>query len=414
MFGRWRKKEESSGITCPLCTEESPEGTEECPKCYHQLGKSSISQPDNVSGEVSGALFDELMSEDEDEDEGEVVDWSRHAFEIDDVTIAVDQYEDGSEDVSVSQDVSMDAFIADVPGSSSSSDDLEEGEFELTASDAPEAVEKFHIPDSNELDEEFVEPTHKVDLVVPLLPSGANEETDDDALIDPSEVPDEEEGEPETETLVESEPTIEPTPEPATPEPATPEPVAQAPALPSLPTQPSVATQNGAAATTTPAIPVPSTPTLPTTPALPPTPTAAATPQLPTPPPSRPEAGAFQNDLDLDVEATPATQEPTPVPNTSDTMWPWPQKEDWDDLTVRRELRQVMEKVKAGDIAEATRAIDALGPHLGDRKEILFHVGVVLKKLGRDAALQNMLETARRLYPEDKHVATALTSLGMS
>jgi hypothetical protein len=69
--------------------------------------------------------------------------------------------------------------------------------------------------------------------------------------------------------------------------------------------------------------------------------------------------------------------------------------------------------VKAGDLGNAERALDALGPHLGDRKDILFHVGVVLKKLGREEALRRMLENARRLYPEDQHVATALTSLGM-
>ena len=94
-------------------------------------------------------------------------------------------------------------------------------------------------------------------------------------------------------------------------------------------------------------------------------------------------------------------------------MWPWSQQQPHDDLTVRRELRQVMEMVKVGDLGNAERALDALGPHLGDRKDILFHVGVVLKKLGREEALRRMLENARRLYPEDQHVATALTSLGM-
>lgn len=96
-----------------------------------------------------------------------------------------------------------------------------------------------------------------------------------------------------------------------------------------------------------------------------------------------------------------------------DRIWPWPQQDAWEDLVVKRDLRRVMEAIKEGDHDSASRGMDRLGPHLGERREILFHVGVVLKKLGRDEALRKMLETARRLHPEDQHVATALTSLGM-
>lgn len=428
MFGRWRKAKEEAGITCPLCSEVSPEGTEECPKCYHQLGKSIIDQEESVSEEVSTSIFDELLAEDEEGDDGEVVDWSKHTFEIDDVTIDVSQYEDDSEAVALSAAPNFAAIEADAPSQVPKvAEELEDGEYELSTSDAPKNVEKFVVPTSKEV-ETVEEPTHQVDLVVPLLPKGATENpTEDEPLSDPSEVPEEKQetssednSQPiptaEAESVAEPvvvEPVVVPTPTPvptttsetpATTPPALPStpqvnatpssiptPVAK-PAIPKLPSLNS-ATSNGAVATKAPALP-----SVPTTPAL------------PTVPSSRPDANAFKQDAGLDVDAESPSVTPPPL---DDQMWPWPQGESYDDLIVKRKLRQVMESVKGGDLDGAARDLDKLGPHLGDRKEILFHVGVVLKKLGREEALRRMLETARRLHPEDQHVATALTSLGM-
>ncbi len=444
MFGRWRKSKEEAGITCPLCSEVSPEGVEECPKCYHQLGKSIIEQDESVSEEVSTSIFDELLAEDEDGDDGEVVDWSKHTFEIDDVTIDVSQYEEDSEAVALSAAPNFAAIEADAPSQVPKvAEELEDGEYELSTSDAPKNVEKFVVPTSKEV-ETVEEPTHQVDLVVPLLPKGVTENsTEEEPLSDPSEVPEEKqetssevnaqptptvEAEPVAETVAEPvaepaavaqpvavEPVVVPTPTPvattipetpattppalpATPQVnATPTPSPTPVAKPEIPKLPSLnpAAANGAAATKTPALP-----SVPTTPAL------------PTVPSTRPDANAFKQDAGLDVDAKVESHSPSPPP-LDDHMWPWPQGESYDDLLVKRKLRQVMESVKAGDLDGAARELDKLGPHLGDRKEILFHVGVVLKKLGREEALRRMLETARRLHPEDQHVATALTSLGM-
>ncbi len=440
MFGRWRKAKEEAGITCPLCSEVSPEGTEECPKCYHQLGKSIIEQDDSVSKEVSTSIFDELLAEDEDGDDGEVVDWSRHTFEIDDVTIDVSQYEEDSEAVALSAAPNFAAIEADAPSQVPKvAEELEEGEYELSTSDAPTNVEKFVVPTTTTEFEAVEEPTHQVDLVVPLLPKGASEmPSEEEPLADPSEVP-EEKQEPSSEVIAQPVPTaaaesvaesvavkpvVVPTPTTvptttpvasATPPPALPTPPQAAPtpspnpahaAKPEIPKLPSLnpAAANGAVATPTPALP-----SVPATPAVPSVPT---TPALPAVPSSRPDANAFNQDVELDVDAPAESQSATP-PSLDDQMWPWPQGEPYDDLIVKRKLRQVMESVKGGDLDGAARDLDKLGPHLGDRKEILFHVGVVLKKLGREEALRRMLETARRLHPEDQHVATALTSLGM-
>ncbi len=433
MFGRWRKAKEEAGITCPLCSEVSPDGTEECPKCYHQLGKSIIDQDESVSEEASTSIFDELLAEDEEGDDGEVVDWSKHTFEIDDVTIDVSQYEEDSEAVALSAAPNFAAIEADAPSQVPKvpkvAEELEDGEYELSTSDAPKNVEKFVVPTSKEV-VATEEPTHQVDLVVPLLPKGATENsTEDEPLSDPSAVPEEKQeissednSQPiptaEAESVAEPvavEPVVVPTPTPVpttTPESpattppalpttpqvnATPAPSPTSVAKPEIPKLPSLnsADSNGAVATTAPALP-----SVPTTPAL------------PTVPSSRPDADVFKQDAELDVDAKEESPSATPPP-LDDQMWPWPQGESYDDLIVKRKLRQVMESVKGGDLDGAARDLDKLGPHLGDRKEILFHVGVVLKKLGREEALRRMLETARRLHPEDQHVATALTSLGM-
>ena len=429
MFGRWRKAKEESGLTCPLCSEVSPEGTEECPKCYHQLGKSIIDQDESVSEEVSTSIFDELLAEDEEGVDGEVVDWSKHTFEIDDVTIDVSQYEEDSDAVALSAAPNFAAIEADAPSQIPKvAEELEEGQYELSVSDAPKNVEKFVVPTSKDV-QTIEEPAHQVDLVVPLLPKGASENPqEEEPLSDPSEVP-EEKKESSSEDNSQPIPTTvaEPGPEPvvvptttatpvvpvATPTvapvttppalPVTPQekatsiPKATSEAKPAIPKLPSLnsAASNGAVAATAPALP-----SVPTTPALPAVPS------------SRPDANAFKQDADLDVDATVESTSAT-APALDNQMWPWPQGESHDDLTVRRALRQVMESVKSGDLDGAARDLDKLGPHLGDRKEILFHVGVVLKKLGREEALRRMLETARRLHPEDQHVATALTSLGM-
>jgi len=412
MFGRWRRGKDESGLTCPLCGEVSPEETIECPKCYHQLGKSNLEQKLSVSDEDSSSLFDELLSEDEDNDEGEIVDWSRHSFEIDDVAIDVSQYEEDSDSVTLSQSPNFASIEADAPKPVRKvSEELEDGEYELSSKDAPKNVEKFVIPTSTDNLDPIAEPEHRVDLVVPLLPSGSEESPSDDEgpLSDPSAVEDDEPIPQEESVVVEP---VEPTP-------------VVKPIIPKLSGESTAAT-NGAAIPKLPATPeiVSSTKTTPSIPKIPPTPSidseslpstkGAAAPVLPIPPNNRPAPDSFKQDLDLDVDAN-ESESPVVVntPSRDGEIWPWPQQDAHDDLTVKRELRQVMELVKAGNLDEASRNLDKLGPHLGDRNEILFHVGVVLKKLGREEALRRMLEAARRHHPDDQHVATALTSLGM-
>ena len=220
MFGRWRKDKEESGLTCPLCSEVSPEGTEECPKCYHQLGKSNLEQKTSVTEEASSSLFDELLSEDEDDDEGEIVDWSRHTFEIDDVVIDVSQYEEDSDSVALSHSPDFASIEADAPKPAKKvEEELEDGEYELTKKDAPKNVEKFVVPTTKEDMSLIEEPEHRVDLVVPLLPSGADESSDEEGpLSDPSAVPEDDQQSIDSESVAQeessqSEPAIQESPD---------------------------------------------------------------------------------------------------------------------------------------------------------------------------------------------------------
>ena len=74
-------------------------------------------------------------------------------------------------------------------------------------------------------------------------------------------------------------------------------------------------------------------------------------------------------------------------------------------------LKIALESVKSGDLAGAATALDRLGPVLGDDIDLIFHIGLLLKRLGRDNQLQSMLNSAREMYPSNEHVHRALGAL---
>tara|TARA_B100001741_G_C16503382_1_gene575899 strand:+ start:227 stop:541 length:315 start_codon:yes stop_codon:yes gene_type:complete len=101
---------------------------------------------------------------------------------------------------------------------------------------------------------------------------------------------------------------------------------------------------------------------------------------------------------------------PTPVPQQG-SIWPWPQTEEWDDPTIRKMLRDAMEFAKAGNLDESKRALVSLGPHLGGRIDLIFHIGVLLKKFGQEDVMRRMIESARTQHPESPDVAKAVQHL---
>tara|TARA_B100001123_G_C14399972_1_gene666367 strand:- start:88 stop:318 length:231 start_codon:yes stop_codon:yes gene_type:complete len=74
-------------------------------------------------------------------------------------------------------------------------------------------------------------------------------------------------------------------------------------------------------------------------------------------------------------------------------------------------LKISLEAVKSNDFNGAAAALDRLGPVLGDDIDLIFHIGLLLKRLGRDDQLQTMLTSARAMYPENEHVHRALGAL---
>ena len=414
-FKSWRKQKEE-GVECPLCGMNSPEGTAECPRCYYQLEKGVLEQDEQDVTEQADGLFDELNSEDvEVEEKEELVDWTAHSFGVDDVTIDVSQYDD-SDIVNIDAAPGFATYgkqpeLSDHPEPT----DDDPTDWELSPEDAPEEVERFVVPkqQAEQTEEDIID--FKVDLVVPLLPKqgegGEDVEDDDSApLHDPSAVPDEIDEEPveqqsESTTSAGAVSVTEASSAPEVVEPVEPEPSPSS--LPPLPTRPTEA-NNGAVA---------AMPKLPSLPGVGEDDAPPTVPTLPSQPTASPPADVFEEKPQTQEADTGPTEpsEPTAAsdaPPVSDRLWPWPQADTWDDLAVRRSLRDVMEQVKSGSLDTAARSLDKLGPHIGDRVELIFHVGVVLKKLERENALARMLEAGQRLHPDDENVANAVNSLG--
>ena len=74
---------------------------------------ASHQQAGNVNEEETSELFDELLSDFEEDEEEEVVDWSRTTFTMDDVTIDVKQY--GKDDSVVTKQKPSFSMTVDTP-----------------------------------------------------------------------------------------------------------------------------------------------------------------------------------------------------------------------------------------------------------------------------------------------------------
>ncbi|MCH1591373.1 MAG: hypothetical protein L7R66_00090, partial [Candidatus Thalassarchaeaceae archaeon] len=166
MFDRFKfnRKTTVNTIECPLCQEKNPEDSEMCSRCSYQLNLASHQQASNVDTEEATELFDELLSDFEEDVEEEVVDWSKTTFTMDDVTIDVKQY--GNDDSVVTKQKPSFAFTVDTPNLV----EEEEEDYELTLDDAPEFVTKFEMPDSEEEQLEEI-PKQQVDLIKPTSES---------------------------------------------------------------------------------------------------------------------------------------------------------------------------------------------------------------------------------------------------
>ena len=383
MFG-WRKKKDVDGKECPLCQLVNAEESEQCTRCYYEFTIAAHRQTvSEVSDEQQGDIFDALMEEeDEVDDESPLVDWTSHKFTMDDMTVEVSQYDDAGV-VEVDKSISLESQfeapepLARVKGEA----EKEEAEdYILTSADAPKNVEKFDTgsgPDLSFEEEQYEAPVVKLvemtesEDVEPVRSASTIEGLDDAG--------DEEESEPQVDAKPKAEiPSVPTTAQPSVPAATQTSP----PAIPSIPELP----QPTASISEDPPLPSPQ---------------AATTPQIPI--------------LDAPngaVEPEPTPSSPAPIPSVPESrLWPWPQGDAWDDSQIRKALKESMEAAKAGNMDSAKRSLLSLGPHLGDRIDLIFHIGVLLKRFGQEDAMVRMVKFGQEKYPESPEVAKAVEHL---
>ena len=368
LFG-FRKKKQEEGQVCPLCQLLNEEDAPSCTRCYYEFTVAAHRQTvSEVTDKESSDLFDSLLDEDEELDEDTpLVDWTSHSFSMDDMTVDVSPYdEEGMVEVdqSISMEHQFDApqQVARVKGEMP---EASEEDYVLTVADAPKNVTKFDTGDGPNL--EFIEEEYNTP-VVKLVEM--TESADIEPVSSASSIPDESDvqaSEPNTPSLPSS--LASPSESVAAPAPAVlSEPVTKPTPSPSVPAVPTIPL--------TPAVPaIPEIPAIPNVPAIPTIPTSTA-----------------------------------PIPQQAG-IWPWPQSEEWDDSTIRKMLRDTMESAKAGNIDQSKRTLVSLGPHLGGRIDLIFHIGVLLKKFGQDDAMRRMIEAARTQYPDSPDVVKAVQHL---
>ena len=353
MFGR-KRKNQAEGQICPLCQLLNAEEAESCTRCYYEFTVAAHRQTvSEITTDESDDLFNALLNEEEEaDDESPLVDWTGHTFSMNDMTVEVSQYDEGGlveVDQSVSMDHQFDAPqpVARVKGQKQE----EEEEYVLTSADAPKNVTKFDVGEGPDLAFEEEEYSAQVVKLVEMTDSD-----DIEPVQSASEIPDETYNgivaieSSSVSSVVESTPPAseEPTPVPSVRE-------------------------------------VPVIPTVPEIPAVPAVPAIPLVPEAPKP-----------------------NSTPEPV---SSGIWPWPQSDAWDDTTVRKTLREAMESAKSGDIDASKRTMVGLGPHLGDRVDLVFHVGVLLKRFQQEEVMRRMIESARSQYPDSPEVAKAVQHL---
>ena len=119
-----------------------------------------------------------------------------------------------------------------------------------------------------------------------------------------------------------------------------------------------------------------------------------------------------------EINASPYVVEEAPPVNVAPEntlneglIWPWPPKGEWDSKNLRTKLLSAMAAAKNGDNTTVENTLEEIGPHLGNNIDLLFHIGVLLKRLGRDYELIQMLTKAQVQYPNNSEVVNAVSKL---
>ena len=115
-------------------------------------------------------------------------------------------------------------------------------------------------------------------------------------------------------------------------------------------------------------------------------------------------------DFDDVEEAAPAVQ-PAPPVQHPDRWMPWTAKDTWSLPAAQTALVPIFEAVGAGQLQRAAADLDHAGPHLPDDLDLIYHVGLLLKQLGRTEALETLLVRASAAQPDDERVHAAVHHL---
>ena len=361
------------GEVCPYCEFVNSPGSDTCKQCYYDLNKAPRDQGDVISTEVSNSIFDELMSDDDDT-------WEE--TEALDVVLTLD-----ADPLDVSQ-YDVTDFKSEEPEKigfmeSSSPELLNTVSHEpdsVTVEDVGEAISNVEKLDFSKEDP-FAEvpepvPQGKGAVFSPSAPA----KLDDDLLghvggLELPSLPPDDLYENKVDLTVKKAPA--PTPAVVLPDykpisPTVSEPVTEVPV-----NAPMAQDFEAPQEIVQPEITTPEVKSIPNIPAI--------------------------------VSETPVV---TPTPEVAVGIWPWSPSESWDARIVHREVVSALEQVKSGHISEATSTIDALGPHLGDDNiDLIYHIGMVLKQIGRTDEVKSMLERAKLAMPDNEHVSSAVAHL---
>ena len=385
LVGMFRRKStaEVEGEICPYCEFVNTPGSATCTQCYYELNKAPRDQGEPLSSEVSNSIFDELMADDDDSwEEGEALDV---VLTLDQDPLEVDQYEVTDFDAEEPEKIGfMDSSSPELH------DTVNHEPVEVHADDVGEEIKnvpKLEFPKTDPF-EEVPEPVHqgKGTVFSPSQPS----KVDDDLLGHvggselPSLPPDE---------LYENK--IDFT-------------VKKAPAPTPAVVLPSMSKMESSPA---PAAELPKPVSEPITQQVESEPTTTIEPvSQPVQEPAVEETVVTQT-LEQEVEAEP---EAIPTPEISSRIWPWAEADAWDARQVYREVVSALEMVKSGKTDDAASTIDTLGPHLTDENiDMIYHIGMVLKQLGRIDEVKSMLERAKSAMPDNEHVSSAVAHLGV-
>ena len=385
LVGMFRRKStaEVEGEVCPYCEFVNKPDSTTCAQCYYELDKAPRDQGEPLSSEVSNSIFDELMADDDDSwEEGEALDV---VLTLDQDPLEVDQYEVTDFDAEEPEKI---GFMES--SSPELHDTVDHEPVEIHADDVGEEIKNVPKLEFTKTDpfDEVPEPVHqgKGTVFSPSQPS----KVDDDLLghVGGSELPSlppDELYENKIDFTVKKAPA--PTPAVVLPSMSKMEP-SPAPAveLPKPVSEP-IAQQ------------VESEPTTTVEPVSQPVQETVVE-----------EATELQN-LEPKGEVNPVA---IPTSELSSRIWPWPEADAWDARQVYREVVSALEMVKSGKTDNAASTIDTLGPHLTDDNiDMIYHIGMVLKQLGRIDEVKGMLERAKSAMPNNEHVSSAVAHLGV-